>query len=103
MKIQFSGEKKGDRVIFDGELTVYTVMATYRELSQIQNFGHKHVTLDLSATAQLDGAGIQLLLYLKKMLAVKNCQLTISAVHPQIQPIFQLLHLRWEDLSGAAA
>jgi anti-anti-sigma regulatory factor len=86
---------------FDGELTIYTVVDVYRELSQIKNLGQKNLTLDLSATTQLDGAGLQLLLYLKKILA-ENREISINAVHPQIQPLFQLLHLRWENLTGAA-
>lgn len=103
MKVEYSGGKTSDRLIFAGELTVYSVQDTYRELNQIQSLGQKNVILDLSATEQLDGAGVQLLLQLKKSLAGKNCALTLCAVHPQIQPVFQLLHLRWEDLAGAAA
>ena len=102
MKIQFSNEKKSDVLAFTGELTVYTVMEVYRELSQIPNLGKRNITLDLSGAEQLDGAGIQLLLYLKKALA-ENCEFTISAVHPQLQPVFQLLHLSWQNLAGAAA
>src|SRR5688572_25814136 len=102
MKIQYSGGKKSDALNFDGELTIYTVADAYRELSQINNHGQKNLTLDLSATIQMDGAGLQLLLYLKKILA-ENCEISINAVHPQIQPLFQLLHLRWENLTGTAA
>lgn len=100
MKVQFNNGKKSDSLIFDGDLTVYTVADVYRQIHEIKNFGQKDLTIDLSATEQLDGAGLQFLLYLKKWVSAKR-HVSINAVHPQIQPVFQLLHLRWEDLSSA--
>lgn len=102
MKIRYSRGKKSDSLSFEGELTIYTVADAYRELRQIQNFGQKNLTVDLSATEALDGAGLQLLLFVKKTLAEKR-EFSINAVNPEIQTVFELLQLHWENLTGVAA
>lgn len=100
--IQHSKGKTGEKIAITGELTIYTVTELLRRLRAIPDLGKKNLTLDLSAVEQLDGAGVQLLLQLKKRMA-EDRTLRVNAVNPLIEPVFQLLHLNPKTLCGATA
>jgi len=90
--------KNQHTLVLSGDLTVYGVKAAFEEMWTKQTLTNKSVVLDLAGVTELDGAGLQLLLHLKKSLAPKK--LEVSAVNPALEPIFELLQVQWQDLSS---
>ena len=81
-----------DRLILTGELTIYTVAET---LTRLRAHLGEHPTgeLDLSGITELDGAGIQLLLWLRETARLRGITLRLSAHGPVVDEVLDLLQL----------
>ena len=76
----------------DGELTVYAVHELQPRLLQALD-AHTPLRLDLSEVAEIDGAGVQLLLATAREAQQRGGQLAICAAAPCVADTLQLLGL----------
>lgn len=72
MKISRKHAKSGSTFLCDGELTIYTVAAAKAELLNDSDNSIDPIALDLKHVSELDTAGVQLLLFTKKIMADNN-------------------------------
>lgn len=78
MKINWENTPSGSSLTMDGELTIYNVtMAKSMLLDDIQNT-HDPIALDLANVSDIDTAGVQLLLFSKKIFSENNKRLYLS-------------------------
>lgn len=78
MKITWENNKTGSSLMLEGELTIYNVgSAKSMLLDDIQNT-IEPIALDLSNVSDIDTAGIQLLLFTKKIFTENNKHLYLS-------------------------
>ncbi len=83
MKVTRKNNKSGTVLSVDGDLTIYTVaQAKQTLLEDYENFSSP-VALDLQAVSEIDTAGLQLLLFMHKLLGGinKNVHVTKSNEH----------------------
>ena len=91
-------------VVINGELTIYTVAETAARLRP--HLTERRLYLDLSAVSELDGAGLQLLLWLRETLSARGGALRLVAHSPAVAEVLGLLQLsgRFDlDSAGSAA
>lgn len=81
-----------DRLILAGELSIYNVAQTHQRM-QAYLERHPHCILDLSGMTELDGAGLQLLLWLRDAARARGGSLQVVGVSPTVSEIFELLQL----------
>lgn len=78
MKINWENTPSGSSLTMDGELTIYNVtMAKSMLLDDIQNTVDP-IALDLANVSDIDTAGVQLLLFSKKIFSENNKHLYLS-------------------------
>ena len=83
MKVTRKNNKSGTVLSVDGDLTIYTVaQAKQSLLEDYENFSSP-VALDLHGVSEIDTAGLQLLLFMHKLLSGinKNVHVTKSNEH----------------------
>lgn len=92
-----------EALVLDGELTIYTVAETATRL-RLQ-LAERHVCdLDLSAVSELDGAGLQFLLWLRETLRARGGTLRLVAHSPVVAEVLGLLQLGVQfDLDSAGS
>ncbi len=92
-----------DRLILAGELTIYTVSETFKRVQDYLNRPPPYI-LDLSGITELDGAGLQLLLWLRDMICARGDSLRLAGQSPTVSEIFALLQLgsSFGDSGGCA-
>ena len=92
-----------DRLILAGELTIYTVAETLTRLRA--HLGeHSSCDLDLCGISELDGAGIQLLLWLRETARLRGIALRLIAHGSVVDEVLGLLQLgALFDLDAAGA
>ena len=96
-----------ERLMLTGELTIYTVGETLAQL-RAQFAEHPIRALDLSEVTELDGAGVQLLLWLRDTAQARGQPLRVVAHSATVAEVLNLLQLteRFEIIaspSGGAA
>ncbi len=79
-------------VRLDGEMTIYTAAeqktALFDELEHCDT-----LTLDLAAVDEIDSAGIQILLALKRQADQTECELQLLSPSPSVREVMDLLEL----------
>jgi anti-anti-sigma factor len=75
-----------------GALTIYTAAEARREIPT-RLAKHKSQVLDLSGIDELDTAGVQLLLWLKRDLANRGTTLALANHSPAVVDVLDLLRL----------
>lgn len=80
------------RILLEGELTIYTAAETFARL-RAELEGQDLCALDLSAVAEMDGAGLQLLLWLKQTCEAREIAFQIAAHSEAVAEVAALLHL----------
>lgn len=78
-----------------GELTIYAVAEAHREL-QAQEAKHPDLILDLSAVTEMDSAGFQLLLWLKRRVALRGRSLALVHHSSAVVEVLDLLAVAGE-------
>ena len=77
----------------EGEMTIYTAAEQYAGLRErLRN--HKELELDLSAVTELDSAGVQVLMMLKKEMDHAGGQLHLVNHSRPVVDVFELLDLQ---------
>lgn len=80
-------------LVFDGEITIYTVAQIKEELFAEQESFSPQVTLDLQAVTEIDTAGVQLLLFLKKNVEAASRKISITKTNELIDTVFATLDI----------
>lgn len=92
MKAQPDPSHDDDRLVLAGELTIYTAAETLTRL-RAHLAEHRACALDLSAVTELDGAGLQLLLWLQAAARARGGTLRLVAPSPAVAEVLGLLQL----------
>lgn len=96
-------ETSDDRLILAGELTIYTASEIYKRM-QAHLEQHPQCLLDLSGVSELDGAGLQLLLWLRDAVRRRGGSFKVVAASPVVTEVLELLQLSAGfGLAGGAA
>ena len=92
-----------DRLRLTGELTIYTAAETLTQLRE-RLAEHQACALDLSEVTEIDGAGLQLLLWLRETARARGIELRLVAHSPVVAEVLALLQLQTRsDLDSAGA
>lgn len=80
------------RLAIEGEMTIYTALDTkpqlLRHLAKL-----KELEVDLSQVTEIDSAGLQLLIMLKRETAKRNAVLRLTAHSPAVTDVIDTLNL----------
>ncbi len=93
MAIPKNKKQQSQRIVIDGELTIYTAMALKEKLLTGLSVTEK-LELDLSGIGEIDAAGLQLLVMIKQQAAALDKVLLFTAHSPVVVELL--------DLSGLA-
>lgn len=89
MKINWENTPSGSLLTLDGELTIYNVtMAKSMLLDDIQNT-QDPIALDMANISDIDTAGIQLLLFSKKIFSENNKRLYLSKSNEHVDAVLK--------------
>ena len=92
LTIKSSTRNKHHRVALSGELTIYTALQAKRELPAHLAKG-ENLELDLDGIEELDTAGVQVLLWLKRGAAAQGRSLPFVYHSPAVIDVLNLLWL----------
>lgn len=82
-------------LVFDGEITIYTVSQLKEELFAGQDNLSPNVALDLQAVTEIDTAGVQLLLFLKKNMTAASRKIAITKTNELVDSVFNTLDVNF--------
>lgn len=88
-----SQQQSPGKLKLNGELTIYT--ATDRKAELINTLQADKIDLDLSAVSEMDSAGLQLLLLLKREADKAGKHLAISASNSVVQEAFDICNVHY--------
>jgi len=91
MKVTKKNTTSGSSLILEGELTIYTVSVTHAKLLESYDDAIDPVAIDASNISEIDTAGVQLLLFTKKMFADNNKRLYLEKSNPQVDNVLNTL------------
>ena len=79
-------------LVLEGEMTIYTA-ATIR--TQLQDYvtGRQQCILDLTAVSEIDSAGLQLLLWVRRVAAEQRADFQLRSISPPVAQVLELLQL----------
>ena len=80
-------------VAFDGELTIYTVTQIKDEFFSGKNDLTGNILFDLHAITEIDTAGVQLLLFLKKFYTANAQKVSVSKTNDMVDAVFATLDI----------
>lgn len=80
-------------VAFDGELTIYTVTQIKDDFFSGKDELTGKILFDLHAITEIDTAGVQLLLFLKKFYAANAQQVSVSKTNDMVDTVFATLDI----------
>lgn len=93
LAIEVKQQAKGVvHLAINDEMTIYTVLEHKTALSE-QLKANKELQLDLSGVTELDSAGLQLLLFLKREANDRQIQLSLTQHSQAVVEVFELLNL----------
>jgi len=81
-----------NRLVIDDDMTIYQAQ-TQKEQLLAALAAADHLELDLSGVAEMDTAGLQLLMLLKREVLQQGKRLTISGHSPAVQQILDFCNL----------
>ena len=79
-------------LVIQGEMNIYTVLEQKQQLLDSLTSASQ-LQIDLSAVTELDGAGLQLLMFLKQETDSRQINLTLVKHSQAIVEVFELLNL----------
>jgi anti-anti-sigma factor len=80
-------------LVIDPDLTIGQATSTKDQLMQALADGRAHLSLDLSAVAEFDSSGVQLLLATRRSLAERGGELVLTATSPAVREALALFNL----------
>lgn len=92
MAIKKRKTKNGCKVSIEGDMTIYEAVETCETLKKILG-ENKSVDIDLQGVTEIDTAGVQILLSLKKQANVTDKVMTISMHSEPVVEVFELLNI----------
>ncbi len=95
--IQVDVVEKGSECLLTlgGELSIYSADSLFNEhIKPLEK--NKNIRIDLSGVDEIDTAGIQILLALKRALEGNQASLILSAVSPAVEKYLELFQLESE-------
>lgn len=93
MAIQLKKQKKGElHLVVQEEMTIYTVLEQKRTLLDYLKSA-KQLHIDLGGVTEIDGAGIQLLMFLKQEAMSREIKLSLIEHSQPVVEAFELLNL----------
>ncbi|NUU00400.1 STAS domain-containing protein [Herbaspirillum robiniae] len=88
---------------FSGGLTIFQASERKPELLHALSLAEQSVSLDLSGVDEIDTAGVQLLLLLRREAERSGRRIEVVAYSPAVLAVFDLLQLHdWFGAEGAA-
>jgi len=81
------------RIAIDGELTIFSVQAIKQRVDDVWPAAEHGVDLDVSEVDEVDGAGIQLLMYFRLQAAAKQRSLRLLSPSEAVREALSLVHL----------
>lgn len=94
-EIHFRSGESGPTFELEGELTIYAVSEARRELEALQG-EHPRLVLDLQNVQEIDSAGVQLLLWLKRRAAMAGHDFAIAQASQAVVEVLDLLQVAGE-------
>lgn len=91
MKIERKKSKDTSTLIFEGELTIYNVSQLKDELFADYDKLAEKIALNLQAVSEMDTAGVQLLLFIKKFFTAIQKPVFISKSNESVENILAAL------------
>ncbi len=91
MKVTRKNTASGSSLILEGELTIYTVSLTHAKLLESYDDAVDPVAIDVSNISEIDTAGVQLLLFTKKLFADNNKRFYLAKSNPQVDSVLNCL------------
>lgn len=91
MKVTQKNTTSGSSLILEGELTIYTVSLTHAKLLENYDDAFDPVAIDASNVSEIDTAGVQLLLFTKKIFADNNKRFYLEKSNPQVDSVLNTL------------
>lgn len=91
MNISCKNNKSGTLLSIDGELTIYSIAQAKQELFDDYDNFVSPITLDLHGVSEIDTAGLQLLLFLQKMLSKDNKKIHLEKSNEHVDSILKNL------------
>ncbi|BBL58438.1 STAS domain-containing protein [Methylomonas koyamae] len=93
MAIEVKQQRPGSvHLAIDGDITIYNVAELRQALSAYLDTV-KEIQLDLAGVAEIDGAGVQLLMFLKQEALAKGGELSLARHSEAVVEVLELLNL----------
>lgn len=93
MAIEIKQPENGvTQLAIQGEMTIYTALEQQKILSE-NLYNRKELQIDLSGVSEIDSAGLQLLMFLKREAAEHQIKLSLTQHSQAIIEVFELLNL----------
>ncbi|MBK1718490.1 STAS domain-containing protein [Thiocystis violacea] len=93
MKPERESTSADDRFVHEGELTIYTATETLARL-RAHLAARQACDLDLSGVSEMDSAGLQLLLWVRRVAQASEARFRLVAYSDAVAEVLGLLHLR---------
>jgi anti-anti-sigma factor len=90
LTVKTATHQKQTRLVLDGELTIYTASQAKREIPPLLA-KHEALEVDLSGVEELDTAGVQVLLWLKRGGVARGRSLPFVFHSPAVMEVFDML------------
>lgn len=94
MDVELTQSGEGAVLALSGELTIYTVSQCRAEITQCIAKIKRAVRVSLAGVTEIDGAGIQLLMFFKKH-RINGDEFIIADLSADVQTVADLLQLDW--------
>ncbi|MDT8407574.1 MAG: STAS domain-containing protein [Methylococcales bacterium] len=92
MSIQLTDNAQGIGIRIQQEMTIYTAAEQQQVLYEQLRKG-KNIQIDLSGVTEIDSAGLQLLLWLKRESGRQSLQLRLTEHSEAVVEVFEMLDL----------
>lgn len=80
------------QLAIQGEMNIYTALEQKKALSEQLN-GSKELQIDLSGVSEIDSAGLQLLMFMKREAAERQIKLSLIQHSQVVVEVLELLNL----------
>lgn len=84
----------------EGDLTIHDIARHHAGLLEpLSDFSGEALRLDLRGVGEVDTAGVQVLLALRKFLIARNARLIVEDISPELRQVLQTYQLDAEGLA----